>query len=56
MVYFLIPDFYNVFNNCVKIDGIKTDKDYGNVVQGGIYEDFYNLWFKEFGSKFTSSC
>ena len=48
------PDFYNVFNNCIEIDGIKTDRDYGKVVQGGIYEDFYGLWFKEFGSKFTS--
>ena len=47
-------EFYSVFNECVKIDGIKTDNDNGKIVQGGIYEDFYNIWFKKFGSKFTN--
>ena len=47
-------EFYSAFNECIKIDGIKTDNDNGNIVQGGIYEDFYNIWFKKFGSKFTN--
>jgi len=45
--------FYNIFNKCIEIDGINTDEDNGKVVQGGIYKDFYSLWFDEFGSKFT---
>ncbi len=43
---------YNIFNNCIKIDGLQTDRDNGNKLVGGVYEDFYNLWFKEFGSEY----
>ena len=49
-------EIYDVFNECIKVksEGIITDRDNGNVISGGIYEDFYRIWFSKFGSKFTS--
>jgi len=46
-------EVYDCFNKCITINGLKTDKDKGKKYLGGIYEDFYRLWFEEFGSKFT---
>ena len=43
---------YDIFNNCIKINAFQTDKDNGSKVLGGVYEDFYSLWFKEFGSEY----
>jgi carbamoyltransferase len=48
-------DFYDVFNKCIKVKDIKTDRDYGKIISGGVYEDFYKLWFEKFGSKSTSA-
>ena len=50
-----IKEIYDVFNECIVIDGIKTDKDNSNIPSGGVYEDFYNIWFKKFGSEFTAN-
>ncbi len=47
-------EIYDVFNECVTIKGTETDRDNGNIISGGIYEDFYRIWFTKFGSKFTS--
>ena len=47
-------EIYDIFNECITINGTETDRDNGNVISGGIYEDFYRIWFTKFGSKFTS--
>jgi carbamoyltransferase len=45
-------ELYQIFNQCIKIDGYKTDLDNSSeVVSGGIYKDFYNLFFSKVGSK-----
>lgn len=45
-------ELYNMFNQCVDIKGYLTDPDIGSeVVLGGIYKDFYNLFFTKTGSK-----
>ncbi len=43
---------YDVFNNSITISDLTTDKDTSNKLLGGVYEDFYSLWFKEFGSEY----
>ena len=43
---------YNIFDKCITIEGFRTDKDNGETLLAGVYEDFYNLWFKEFGSSY----
>jgi carbamoyltransferase len=45
--------FYSIFDKSIKIDGLKTDLDLGSkCALGGIYKDFYNNFFTEFGSSF----
>jgi carbamoyltransferase len=44
--------FYNIFNDCIKVENGKTDKDNGKIFLGGVYEDFYKLFFEQIGSKF----
>ena len=43
---------YNIFNKCITIEGLRTDRDTSNKLLGGVYEEFYNLWLKEFGSEY----
>ena len=45
------PDLYDVFDKCITIDGFLTDPDNSKIPLGGVYKDFYNLWFEEAGSK-----
>ena len=45
---------YECFDKCITINGTNTDRDYGDIVLGGIYKDFYSIWFEKFGSKYTS--
>ena len=43
---------YDIFNQCITVDGYLTDLDNSSeVVLGGIYKDFYNLFYTKTGSK-----
>lgn len=44
------PLFYQIFNECISINGLKTDLDKGSNTLGGIYKDFYNNFFQKIGS------
>ena len=46
-------DIYDCFDKCITIKGFQTDKDKGKSLLGGVYEDFYKLWFEQYGSKMT---
>jgi carbamoyltransferase len=46
------PRIYRIFDKCITIKGIHTDTDNGKGLLGGVYEDFYRLWFEEFGSEY----
>jgi carbamoyltransferase len=42
---------YQAFNECIKIEGIHTDKDQSDVLLGQVYVDFYTNYYKKLGSK-----
>jgi carbamoyltransferase len=42
---------YQAFNECIKIEGIHTDKDQSDVLLGQLYLDFYTKYYKILGSK-----
>jgi carbamoyltransferase len=42
---------YQAFNECIKIEGIHTDKDQSDVLLGQVYADFYTNYYKKLGSK-----
>jgi carbamoyltransferase len=42
---------YQAFTECIKIEGILTDKDQSDVLLGQLYVDFYNAYYKKLGSK-----
>jgi len=42
---------YQAFNECIKIEGIHTDKDQSDILFGQIYVDFYTKYYKYLGSK-----
>jgi carbamoyltransferase len=42
---------YQAFNECIKVEGIHTDKDQSDVLLGQIYVDFYTNYYKKLGSK-----
>lgn len=45
-------ELYSIFNECIITNGYFTDIDEGSdVVSGGIYKDFYNLFYTRTGSK-----
>jgi carbamoyltransferase len=46
-------EIYDCFDKCITIKGFQTDKDKGKKFLGGVYEDFYKLWFEEYGSRMT---
>jgi len=46
------PRIYNIFNKCIQINGYLTDKETTTSLLGGVYQDFYKLWFEEFGSEY----
>ena len=42
---------YQAFNECIKIEGIHTDKDQLDVLFGQLYVDFYTKYYKTLGSR-----
>lgn len=45
-------ELYSIFDQCIKVTGYSTDPDNNTeVVLGGVYKDFYNLFFTKTGSK-----
>jgi len=45
-------ELYNIFNQCITVNGYSTDLDNSTeIVLGGVYKDFYNLFFTKTGSK-----
>ena len=50
-------EIFEIFDNCITINGLTTDKDNPHNtpgVLGKLYQDFYNLWFKQIGSRYFS--
>ena len=42
---------YQAFNECIKIEGVHTDRDQSDVLFGQVYVDFYTKYYKTLGSK-----